>query len=74
MARDVDLRALRFLIAVSEAGSLGRGAKRLHISQPALSVLIRRLEEDFGAPLLVRSPEGVTLTPAARKVGSGWFS
>ncbi|HZO37573.1 MAG TPA: LysR family transcriptional regulator [Solirubrobacteraceae bacterium] len=64
MAGEIDLRALRFLIAVSEAGSFGRAATRLHISQPALSVQVRHLEEHFGTALLKRSHRGVELTPA----------
>ena len=68
MASDIDLRAVRFLIAVAEAGSFGRAATRLYLSQPALSVQIRHLEEQLGTALLVRSYNGVTLTAAGELV------
>jgi len=64
MSFDVDLRAVRFLIAASEEGSLTEAARRLHFSQPGLSVQIRHLERHLGTPLLVRDHRGVTLTPA----------
>jgi DNA-binding transcriptional LysR family regulator len=60
----IDLRAVALLVAVAEEGSFGKAALRLHISQPALSVRIRRLEEDLDAVLLTRSPRGVQPTPA----------
>jgi DNA-binding transcriptional LysR family regulator len=64
MGWEIDLTLLASLIVISEEGSLGRAAPRLHISQPALSMQIRRLEERVGVPLLERSWHGVVLTPA----------
>lgn len=60
----MDLRALRYFIAVLEAGSLSRAAGSLYIAQPALTAQIKKLEAELGAQLLERSHTGVTPTPA----------
>lgn len=62
----MELRALRYFVAVVEAGSLTAAATQLRLSQPSLSVAIARLETEVGVPLLTRSPRGVEPTAAGR--------
>ncbi|QSQ17445.1 LysR family transcriptional regulator [Myxococcus landrumensis] len=62
--RQVELRHLRYFVAVAEAGSMMAGARAIGIVQPALSRQIRELEEVVGTPLLVRRSTGITLTAA----------
>ncbi|MDF2118668.1 LysR family transcriptional regulator [Roseiarcaceae bacterium H3SJ34-1] len=61
-------RHLLYFVRVAEAGGIAAGARKLRISQPALSVRIKELECEIRAPLLERSAQGVMLTPAGRKL------
>nr|WP_321983648.1 LysR family transcriptional regulator [uncultured Lichenicoccus sp.] len=61
----MELRHLRYFVAVAEQGSLRAAAEqRLHTAQPSLSRQIRELEREVGAQLLQRSTRGITLTAA----------
>lgn len=60
------LNQIRDLIAVSEAGSLRAAARRIGISQPAMSKSLAELEREFHAQLLTRTSRGVALTAAGR--------
>ena len=62
----MELRHLRYFIAVAEMGSLTEAARRLYTSQPSLSRQIRDLEDEVGVELLSRSVRGVELTAAGK--------
>jgi LysR family transcriptional regulator, benzoate and cis,cis-muconate-responsive activator of ben and cat genes len=71
-SRDVELRHLRYFVAVAETLSFSRAAVRLHLTQPALSRQIRDLEEELGCVLLRRGRLARTeLTPEGRKLLAG---
>ena len=64
MADRLDLRDLRYFEAIADAGHVGRAAKSLHLTQPALTGAVRRLEHRLGTPLFERAGRGIRLTPA----------
>ncbi len=65
---DLDLRKLRYFVAVANRLHFGRAADDLHIAQPVLSRQIRALEHDLGAALFARDSHGVTLTDAGQQL------
>lgn len=60
----MDLKHLRYFVAVADARSVGKAAMQLHMAQPPLSVHIRNLETQLGIALFRRGPAGMELTPA----------
>ncbi len=62
----MELRQLKYFVAVAEEGNLSRAAVRLHLSQPPLTRQIHQLELGLGARLFERNARGMVLTPAGR--------
>lgn len=64
----MELRQLRYILAVAEAGSFSRAAEQVHISQPSLSQQVRQVEEELGTPLFSRGTSGTIPTAAGEVV------
>jgi DNA-binding transcriptional LysR family regulator len=64
----VDVQALRYFVEVARRQGFTRAGEALHVTQPAISKAVRALEEELGAPLLVRERRRVSLTDAGRIV------
>jgi DNA-binding transcriptional LysR family regulator len=62
--QDIDLRKLRYFLAVAVESNFGRAAARLHMTQPALSRQIQSLETEVGVRLFERDRQGARLTSA----------
>ena len=58
----MDIRHLKYFVAISQERSLSAASLRLGVAQPSLSQHVIRLEEELGVPLMVRSPRGIVLT------------
>jgi len=67
-SRDLTIRQLRALAAVQTSGSVTSAAGRLHLTQPAVTLQIRNLQELAGLPLIQRTADGMILTEAGRSV------
>jgi len=63
----MNLRDLRYLVALADHKHFGRAAAACFVSQPTLSTQIRKLEDELGVPLVERAPRKVMLTPAGRE-------
>ncbi|MBU6531529.1 LysR family transcriptional regulator [Streptomyces sp. NPDC057245] len=63
----MELRVLRYFLAVVDTGSMTAAAARVHVAQPSVSRQLRSLERELGAELLRRSAAGVELTAAGRR-------
>ncbi|MEI8293681.1 MAG: LysR substrate-binding domain-containing protein [bacterium] len=63
----MELRHLRYFVAVAEEENVSRAALKLHVSQPGLSRQVRDLEDELGLPLFERSAKSVRLTEAGRE-------
>ncbi|MCK9985147.1 MAG: LysR family transcriptional regulator, nitrogen assimilation regulatory protein [Azoarcus sp.] len=62
----MELRQLRYFLAIAEHGSFSKAAAVVHVAQSALSHQLAQLEDELGPPLFHRLPRGVELTPAGR--------
>ena len=60
----IELRDLEYFAVIAETGNIGRAAEKLELSQPALSLSLRRLERITHSKIVARTPKGVELTPA----------
>ena len=64
----MNLRDLRYLVALADERHFGKAAERCYVSQPTLSAQIRKLEEYLGVPLVERQPKRVALTETGEKI------
>jgi DNA-binding transcriptional LysR family regulator len=64
----MELRQLRYLVAIADAGNVGRAAAALYVSQPAVSYALKGVESELGVRLFDRHRAGVTLTAAGHDV------
>jgi LysR family transcriptional activator of mexEF-oprN operon len=69
--RDLDLNLLRVFAVVAEAGGITEAAKRLYLTQSAVSAALRRLTTAVGAPLFLRSGRGIALTSRGERLRGG---
>lgn len=63
-AMRLDVRHLELVVAIADCGSLRRAAARLHLTQPAVTMQLKRIEDHLGGALFIRAADGVRPTPA----------
>lgn len=63
---DLNLRLVRYFVAVADAGTFTKAAEQLHIATPSLSQQVRKLEVELGVSLLERDHRGARLTAAGQ--------
>ena len=64
----MDIRQLKAFVAIAESGTFTAGAARVHVTQAAISMQIRQLENETGAQLFVRAPRKIILTEAGERL------
>lgn len=64
----MEIRQLRAFVAIAELGTFTAGAQRVHVTQAAISMQIRQLENELGAKLFIRAPRRVMLTEAGEQL------
>ena len=64
----MEIRQLRAFVAIAESGTFTAGALRVHVTQAAISMQIRQLENEIGAKVFVRAPRHVILTEAGEQL------
>ena len=69
-AKPMNLRDLRYLVALADHKHFGRAAEASHVSQPTLSTQVRKLEDELGVALVERSPRNVLLTEVGREISA----
>lgn len=62
----MDIKQLKYFIAIAEEGSLSAASSRLHVAQPSLSQHVIKVEEELGVRLIERSPRGIVLTESGQ--------
>lgn len=66
----MNLRDLEYLVAVADKKNIGNAAKSCHVSQPTLSIQLKKLEDTLGIPLFERSHKSIRLTPAGEIIAA----
>ena len=64
----MEIRQLRAFVSIAELGTFTAGAQRVHVTQAAISMQIRQLENELGARLFIRAPRRVMLTEAGEQL------
>jgi LysR family transcriptional regulator, hydrogen peroxide-inducible genes activator len=62
------LTEFRYIVALAQEQHFGRAAERCHVSQPTLSIAVKKLEQELGAPLFERSKQRASLTPLGERI------